>query len=390
MRELQIASLALFSLFSVAIAPAQVLTRAIVPDDYSASSAPTEPNQPVVLQPSSSTARFTLPAPIKPTVLKPEPAPTERLKALAAKYDISEIGNRNISGGMNFYSLEREIAMGRQLSQEVELDSKLLTDPVITEYINRIGQQLVRNSDAKVPFTIKVIDSDEVNAFALPGGFFYVNAGLILATENEAELAGVMAHEIAHVAARHATRNETKSEIWNFASIPLIFIAGPAGMAARNIANIAAPMSFLKFNRDAEREADLLGIEYAYKTGYDPRAMVDLFERLDASASKKEKRPNILAKAFATHPMNADRIQRAQQEISYILPPKDSYVETTSEFDQIKAHLLNLEGTHRLRIDTSKPKLRVKDKASADAANTAPPNDGPVLHRRDKNPPDQQ
>jgi predicted Zn-dependent protease len=387
-RKLRIASLALLFLFSAALVYSQVLTRAIVLDDNRTLSAPGESNHDYTVSPQAAITRVTLPPPIKPKILKPEPAPTAKLKALAAKYDISEIGNRNISGGMNFYSLDREIAMGRQLSQEVEQDSKLFTDPAINEYVNRIGQQLVRNSDAKVPFTIKIIDSDEVNAFALPGGFFYVNTGLILAADNEAELAGVMAHEIAHVAARHATRNETKSEIWNIASIPLIFVAGPAGMAARNIANIAAPMSFLKFNRDAEREADLLGIEYAYKTGYDPRAMVDLFERLDAYGSTSKKKPNMLAKAFATHPMNADRIQRAQQEISYILPPRDSYVETTSEFDQIKARLLSLESSHRLHIDPNKPTLRVRDKASADAANTAPPSDGPVLHRRDGKPSD--
>ncbi|MEO8726748.1 MAG: M48 family metallopeptidase [Acidobacteriaceae bacterium] len=391
MHPFRIATLALLFLASTAFSSAQVLTSAIVsvnePAGYSASapseSAPAARSNAATLQPASA-----LPAPLHPVHLKPLPAPSAQLRALAVKYDVSQIGSRDVSRGMNFYSLQREIAMGRELSQQVEQESTLLDDPVITEYINRLGQQLVRNSDAKVPFTIKVIDSDEVNAFALPGGFFYVNTGLILATDDEAELAGVMAHEIAHVAARHATRNETKSQVWNLASIPLIFVAGPAGMAARDLVNVAAPMSFLKFNRDAEREADLLGIEYAYKSGYDPRAMVDLFERLDSYTSKRnKKKPNLLAQAFASHPMNGDRIARAQQEIAYILPPRDSYIETTSEFDRIKARLFALEGAHHLRMTPGKPVLRVrtKDQASADAANTAPPEDGPVLHRRRSN-----
>lgn len=298
-------------------------------------------------------------------------------KGLAERYDVARIGERNIGGGMNFYSVQKETALGRQLSQQVEQSTKLLEDPVIDEYVNRIGQQLVRNSDAKVPFTIKVVDSDEVNAFALPGGFFFVNTGLILAADNEAELAGVMAHEIAHVAARHATKNATKSDIWNLASIPLIFVGGGAGMIVRNVAGLAGPMTILKFGRDAEREADLLGVEYAYASGYDPRAMVDLFERLDVTAKKK---PGLLAKAFATHPMNAERIARAQQEIAYLLPEKAAYIETTSEFDAIKARLLELEGGRRLHLNAQpgKPQLRVKDQA-----NDAATNHGPVLRQTD-------
>jgi predicted Zn-dependent protease len=316
-----------------------------------------------------------LPLPVRPEVLKPISIPNS-VKALAEKYDISKIGERNIANGVNFYSLNREVEMGRELSQEVELQSLLLTDPVITEYVNRIGQQLVRNSDAKVPFTIKVIQSDEVNAFALPGGFFYVNTGLLLAVENEAELAGVMAHEIAHVAARHVTRNQSKMQLFNYLSIPLAMVGGPAVLAVRDAASIAVPMSYMKFTRDAEREADLLGIEYAYKSGYDPRAMVDLFERFDVKDRKSKL--NALAKAFATHPMTEDRIRRAQQEISYLLPPKEAYVQTTSEFDQVKAHLISLQGGDRLHLRGDKPTLRVRDQVSDSARNK-----GPVLHRRD-------
>ena len=264
---------------------------------------------------------------------------------MAAKYDVSQIGHRNVGSGLDFYSLDREIALGHQLAMEVEHSCKLVTDPIVTEYINRIGQNLVRNSDARVPFTIKVLDTDEVNAFALPGGFFYVNSGLILAADDEAELAGVMAHEIAHVAARHATKNMTRAQIWNMASIPLIFVGGPAAYIISEVASIAIPMTYLKFSRDAEREADLLGLEYDYAAGYDPHAFVEFFEKLNLDGTRKH---SALAKAFATHPMNADRIKAAQDEIRKYLPDRPEYLVNTSEFESVKARLISLESGRRL------------------------------------------
>jgi hypothetical protein len=263
---------------------------------------------------------------------------------LAPKYNVSLIGQRNVGSGLDFYSLDREMALGRQLSQEVESSAKLVTDPVITEYVNRIGQNLVRNSDARVPFTIKVLDNDEVNAFALPGGFFYVDSGLILAADNEAELAGVMAHEIAHVAARHATKNMTRAQIWNFASVPLIFVGGPVAYAVAEAAGLIVPLGFLKFSRDAEREADLLGLEYDYASGYDPEAFVEFFEKLNV----EKKKPNMVAKAFATHPMNVERIKDAQDEIRKYLPDRPEYVVDTSEFESVKARLEMLENSRHL------------------------------------------
>ena len=263
----------------------------------------------------------------------------------SAKYDVSQIGHRNVGSGLDFYSIDREIALGRQLSYEVEQSARLVTDPIVTEYINRIGQNLVRNSDARVPFTIKILDTDEVNAFALPGGFFYVNSGLILAADDEAELAGVMAHEIAHVAARHATKSMTRAQIWNMVSMPLIFIGGPVAYAISEVASIAVPMTYLKFSRDAEREADLLGLEYDYAAGYDPHAFVEFFEKLNLDGKKKH---SALAKAFATHPMNADRIQAAQDEIRKYLPDRPEYVVDTSEFENVKTRLISLENGRRL------------------------------------------
>ena len=273
------------------------------------------------------------------------------------KYDVGLIGERGIGKGLNFYSIEKEQMLGRELAEQIERHAKMFTDPVINEYVNRVGQNLVRNSDAEVPFTIRIIDSEEINAFALPGGFFYIHTGLLMAAESEAELAGVMAHEIAHVAARHATKNATKSELFNLLSVPLIFVGGPVGYAVQQAAGIAVPMSFLKFSRNAEREADLLGIEYQYATGYDPQAFVQFFEKLQAK--KKEKR-NFLARAFDSHPMNEDRIKRSQQAIEKYLPAQEQYIVTTSDFEEMKARLAELSAGTRLSdlAQGTKPTLR--------------------------------
>ncbi|HXI38615.1 MAG TPA: M48 family metallopeptidase [Bryobacteraceae bacterium] len=273
------------------------------------------------------------------------------------KKDPDEIGNRDVGKGVNFYSLEKEIALGKQLAQEVERQAKIIDDPVIAEYVNRVGQNLVRNSDAKVPFTIKVLDSEEVNAFALPGGFFFVNSGLILKADNESELAGVMAHEIAHVAARHGTRQATRGTIINYASIPLIFMGGWTGYAIRQGAGLAIPLGFLTFSRGFEAEADMLGLEYMYKAGYDPTSFVDFFEKIQTLEKKK---PGTLSKVFSTHPMTDDRIKSAQKNISEILKAKPEYVVNTSEFNDVKNRLAMLHNRRRIdtKEDSSRPTLR--------------------------------
>jgi len=254
---------------------------------------------------------------------------------------------------------------------------------VVTEYVNRVGQNLVRNSDAQVPFTIKVIDSDVVNAMALPGGFFYVNSGLILAADEEAEVAGVMAHEIAHVAACHAAREQTRASLLQMASIPFIFVGGGIGYAGYEAAGLAGMFGILKFSRGFEAEADYLGIEYMYRAGYDPSAFVSFFEKVQAMEKKK---PGTLAKAFDTHPQNQDRIEKSQDEIRKILPAKQQYVVTTSEFDEVKGRLASIENKHKLldQKDTNKPRLRrtsnPSDK-SEDGKTTD--DDRPTLKRRD-------
>ena len=309
------------------------------------------------------------------------------MKHDGSKNDVNAIGNRKVGGrGLgDWYSLEGEIRMGKQYAQEVEATSKLIRDPVITEYVNRIGQNLVRNSDAQVPFTIKVVDSDEVNAFALPGGFFYVNSGLILAADEESELAGVMAHEIAHVAARHATRQMTRAQWANIGTIPLIFVGGGIGYAVRSAAGLGLPLTFLSFSRGFESEADYLGLQYMYKAGYDPNAFVQFFEKLQA---REKKKPGTLAKAFATHPQTPDRISKSQEEISRILPARQQYIVTTSEFADVKSRLASLENRRKPVDDKpgNKPSLRRTsntDKSGDKSGDKGGDDDRPTLHRRD-------
>src|SRR2546425_13325146 len=272
--------------------------------------------------------------------------------------DVDNIGNRNINkGSINFFSLEKEIQMGRQLAAEIERQVKLLDDPTINEYVNRVGQNIVRNSDAKVPFTIKVVESDEINAFALPGGFFYVNTGLILAADDESVLAGAMAHETAHVAARHGTKQASKAELINFASIPLIFMGGVGGFALRQAAGFLIPMQFLQFSRSDEAEADYLGLQYLYKTSYDPGAAVSFFEKLQA---KESARPGSVSKMFSTHPPTGDRIEMTKKNIELILHDKEQYVVTTSEFTKVKTLLAQLENRRTTKEEANKPSLRRK------------------------------
>ncbi|MEK7408062.1 MAG: M48 family metallopeptidase [Acidobacteriota bacterium] len=284
------------------------------------------------------------------------PAPGLAADKKDKKKDPDQIGNRDVSRGINFYSIEKEIAVGKELAQEIERQAKIVDDPIIAEYVNRVGQNLVRNSDSKVPFTIKVIDSEEVNAFALPGGFFFVNTGLLMKAESESELAGVMAHEIAHVAARHGTRQATRGTIANLATIPLIFMGGWTGYGVRQAASVLVPMQFLQFNRSFEREADVLGLQYLYKTGYDPTAFVDFFEKIQTLEKRK---PGTMSKVFSTHPLTDERVKDSQKNIQEILKAKPEYVVNTSEFDNVKARLLALHNRRKPDDkDLNRPRLR--------------------------------
>lgn len=302
--------------------------------------------------------------------------------------DVDAIGTRNIGGrGMgNWYSTNWEIGTGKQYSMEIEKSAHLVTDPVVVEYVNRIGQNIVKNSDCKVPFTIKVIDSDEINAMALPGGFFYVNSGLIMAADEEAELAGVMAHETAHVCAHHAARQQTKLNYMQIGSIPLIiFTQGSwTGYGIYEASQLAIPITFLQFSRTDEAQADWLGLQYMYKAGYDPQAFIQFFEKIDALEKHK---PGTLAKVFADHPQTPDRIAHSEEEIATIMPPRPDYVVTTSEFDDVKARLARIENKRKLndKGGGNKPTLRRVGGSGSDPNNpsTTTGDDRPTLGRRD-------
>jgi predicted Zn-dependent protease len=294
-------------------------------------------------------------------------ATAQKTKHTNAKDDIEAIGSRKISGGSagDWYSLARERKIGEKYSQAVEQSANLVHDKEVTEYVNRLGQNLVRNSDAKVPFTIKVIASDQINAFALPGGFLYVNSGLILAVQNEAELAGVMAHEIAHVAARHATRQMTRSQMFNLASIPLVFLSGGVGVVLQEALDVGTPLGVTKFSRGFEAEADYLGVEYLYKAGYDPQAFLSFLER---TRRLERHKPGIVAKAFSTHPQTVDRIRKIQSEIARILPAREAYVVSSSDFDDMQRRLNALEnGPRSTEHDSGPPTLRRGPSVHGDA-----------------------
>jgi predicted Zn-dependent protease len=257
-----------------------------------------------------------------------------------AKKDPDRIGTRDVSKGVNFYSIEKEMALGKALSLEVEKHSKLVTDKLISEYVNRLGQNLARHSDTKIPLTVKVIEGDEPNAVTLPGGYIYVQTGLLRTAETEAELAAAMAHEIAHIAARHGTRQATQSQLSQIATIPLIFIGGWGGLCARGADSILAPLGLLRTERGYESEADLLGLQYLYKSGYDPLGMVDIFEKLQ---SLDERKPGRIARLSATHPASDDRLVNVQKNIEALLKQQPEYIVTTSEFNNVKARLAALD-----------------------------------------------
>jgi predicted Zn-dependent protease len=280
--------------------------------------------------------------------------------------DLQSIGNRSVSGKIwgilpNFVSFEREIALGAQVAAQFEQTARMVEDPVISEYVDRVGQTLVKHSDAKVPFHIKVVDTDEVNAFAFPGGYFYVNKGLLLAADNEAELAGVMSHEIAHVTARHATERMSKAQYLQLAAIPALFIGGYwAQMAIQNGLGLGINLELLGVTRDSEREADTLGIEYLWNSGYDPNAFVSFFEKLQEQEKSK---PGKLAGFFRTHPYTVNRIASALDD-QRCLPEKDNYILDTSEFGRVKSRLLAIDNAQRAEAgaaeatDQKKPTLK--------------------------------
>jgi beta-barrel assembly-enhancing protease len=291
--------------------------------------------------------------------------------------DVENIGNRSVSGRIfkvlpNFVSMEKEIALGNEIAGEFEQTARLVEDPVINDYVDRIGQNIVKHSDAKVPFHIKVVDTDEVNAFAFPGGYFYVNKGLLLAARNEAELAGVMAHEISHVTARHATARMSKGQYLQLAAIPAMFVGGYwAQMGIQNALGLGINLELMGITRESEREADQLGIQYLWNAGYDPNAFVSFFEKMQQDEKSK---PGRLAGWFRTHPSTTDRIVAALDEQRY-LPEKDNYIVNSSEFDHVRARLQSIDNAQKSEDagDAKEQKRPTLKRRTADG--TPDPND---------------
>lgn len=291
-------------------------------------------------------------ADVKSAVVQPVAAAGLKLK-LPEKYDITRIGDRGIGDGVNFYSREKERDLGESMARRFDTELQFLNDPEVNDYVNRVVQRLVIHSDAKMPFTVHVVKNEQVTAFSLPGGFLYVTTGLIAASPDEATFAGALAHEVAHVAARHVTRALTRKRLFGIASLPLVFLTGGAGAALNNAAGFGIPISGMKFARDSEREADLLGLEYTYAAGYDPHAFVQFLETMEAH--QKQKLPGMLKLMFTSHVMTEDRIQRAQAEMASMLPEKPTYVIDSSEFQQAQARLFDL--TDPCRYSNGKPVL---------------------------------
>ncbi len=295
--------------------------------------------------------------------------------------DVNAVGHRNVGGrGFgNWYSTNTEMGWGNQIAQQVTKSAKIIHDPVIDEYVNRLGQNIVKNSDAKVPFTIKVIDTDEINAFALPGGYFFVNSGLILAADNEAELAGVMAHEIAHVAAHHQAREMTRMHYADLGMVPLVMLTGysMAGYEIYEASAVAIPLTFLQFQRDFEAQADWLGVQYLYKAGYDPQQLIAFFEKLEELQKTK---PGLISKTFSTHPQTPTRVARTQHEIATILPPCPDYVVDTSEFHAIQARLKRMENRRPLKNGANPKQPTLRRVGAGPVSDSSQSDDRPTLH----------
>lgn len=271
------------------------------------------------------------------------------------KSDPNLIGDREVGKCVNFYSVEKEMALGKQLAEEVARQTKMVDDPIVAEYVNRLGQNLARNSDAKFPITFQVIDDNSVNAFTLPGGHVFVYSGLIKIADEEDELAAAMAHEIAHVAARHLTCRDSQKQLARLGTIPLsIALGGLGGYAARNAADAAIPMTFLSFSRHDEAEADYLGLQYMWAAGFDPNGAISIFEKMELM---QRSQPGAVTRLLSTHPMDADRIARTEKEIDAILPAKPEYVVTSSGYTEMRQRLLK-QDPHKKVADPSRPTLK--------------------------------
>lgn len=311
-------------------------------------------------------------------------------RAADKKDQVGEIGNRRVAH-KSIISEEKEIGIGKQYATEIDHSAKMITDPVVNEYVNRVAQNIARNSDLKIPLTVKVIDAPGINAFALPGGFLYVNSGLLLAADDEAQMAGVISHEVAHVAARHWASQMTKATILQYAMLPLIFTPLSYGVyyGVMEAYMNGVPLAFLKFSRGAEAEADYLGMQYLYKSGYDPNSYISVFSKV---IEEERRSPGSVPKIFMDHPPTPDRIVALDRQMKEALPAKNQYLVSTSEFDDVKSRLKIVISNRKKGKDENAPTLRKREESESTSTGTAQDGQGkdqsgddkpPVLRRRD-------
>ncbi len=240
-------------------------------------------------------------------------------------------------GQFNIISISQEIKLGKQASKEVEKEMKVVNIPMVRDYINYLGNRLASHSDLKIAYHFGVIEDEEINAFSLPGGYVYVFTGLIDATENESELAGVIGHEIGHIASRHATELLSMQKGINiFASILFNVLGVRITGTQAQLANITATLGVLHYNRSQEKEADDLGLKYMMKAGYNPYSMITFFYKLKKIHKEK---PNILTKILSTHPVTDERIERIKREIENMHINEEDFITNTPQFIRIKSLL---------------------------------------------------
>ena len=260
-------------------------------------------------------------------------------------------------GRFNILTTEEEVQIGREAAREIERDLRLYNDPVVTAYVNGLGQTLAGySSRSGLTYYFKVVDTDEVNAFALPGGWLYVNRGLITTAENESELAGVIGHEIGHVDKKHGARAISRQ--LGAAVLLDATLGGTDASASRRAGRQIAALFFgvnqLSYGRDAEREADRFAVESTYAAGIDPEGTATFFQKLVAMQKSE---PGQLAKMFSTHPPSRERVENVRAQIGE-LPAKAGLTSDSRRFQEIKKRIFERERVRRGKKARSTEKRR--------------------------------
>lgn len=234
-------------------------------------------------------------------------------------------------GDFNLMSLQDEWALGQKLAADIALQLPLSQDPAVVGYVNEVGQRIVRQTEmAQMPWAFHVVNDPAINAFSIPGGHVYVNTGLITAAGNVSELSGVMAHEISHGVARHST--EQLSKAYGLEILATLVLGQNPAAYQTILAQIIGGGALARFSRDAEEEADKLGVHSMYRAGYNPRGMASMFEEL---LSREQRSPNSVARFFSTHPLTTDRIRKVTSEAQK-LPARGDLITDDPNYQAIR------------------------------------------------------